>query len=842
MVGFAGHLMLDVKRLERDVVQTSADWYNLHQLSDKLFTFRAVSDESIQEWIDARDRFENSFGSMIQSGETWLLEDVTRENFEQMRAVWKLTKSKMDAGYSLFLDIKGSPLGKALLETSFSDLVDMASRFDVQSRIPRNMLWRIYRLQDQLTDYGVSEEVLTGLMGKVSEKMKGEARTLITLIVFITVGGALIVIAVAFILLRNRIRERMHAEEALRMSEKQFKGMFEHAGVGVAKTTPDGRFLLVNDRFEDIVGYDLETLLSTSFKDITHPEDIETNVAAVKDLVAGLRQNYVTEKRYVRADGKIVWATLTLVAVRDDDGNPEYLLAVIEDITKQKQVEHLLRENESLLNSIFVNVPVGLLIKNYNHIVERANDTYMGWYGFDADFMVGLRSDQIEDFQSAEEAEFMNAQEREVLDKGLTLSRQVDRLFADGKIHTVNITKFPIYDQQANITKVGSVSVDMTEQVQAREALIASQARLEEIIAIAPEAVITVGEDMNIQLFNKGAERIFGYEAEEVLGHPMEILLPQGMRQGHRRHINGFDKSSDTYRLMDQRDEISGLKKNGEEFPASASVSKLELAGEKIFTVMLHDITERKQAEAERQIALTEAEEANQAKSEFLAAMSHELRTPLNAILGFADIISHQYFGPLGETKYQEYAEDIHASGEHLLSLVNDLLDISTIEAGKASLRKEQLFSHEVVNESLHIVANQAAKNGIKLEKDTPPNLPAFFADRRAIRQILLNLLSNSLKHTPQGGKVTVSVGGSVKNETVIKISDTGSGIPENRLTDLTDPFIRAEVDPHKSVEGWGLGLAIAKSLIDLHEGDLDIESAVGKGTTVTVTLPNIGV
>ncbi len=252
---------------------------------------------------------------------------------------------------------------------------------------------------------------------------------------------------------------------------------------------------------------------------------------------------------------------------------------------------------------------------------------------------------------------------------------------------------------------------------------------------------------------------------------------------------------------------------------------------------MAIDITDRVQADEDRRLALVEAEQANQAKSEFLASMSHDLRTPLNAILGFADILSGQYFGPISE-KYQEYAQDIHSSGEHLLELVNEILDLSTIEAGKQSLVKEKLSTKEIVTECERIIEDEARSHGIDLVTKVPKDLPPLYADRRASKQILLNLLSNAVKFTPEGGKITVSVKASEKN-TTLKIADTGKGIPAEKLPILTDPFARADADPYLAEQGWGLGLTITKSLIDLHDGTLDIKSKVGKGTTVTVTLPN---
>jgi signal transduction histidine kinase len=233
-----------------------------------------------------------------------------------------------------------------------------------------------------------------------------------------------------------------------------------------------------------------------------------------------------------------------------------------------------------------------------------------------------------------------------------------------------------------------------------------------------------------------------------------------------------------------------------------------------------------------------QAKQANQAKSEFMALMSHDLRTPLNAILGFSELMRQQYLGPLGNRKYEEYAENIRTSAEHLLALVNDILDLSTIEAGKQSLTKEKFRAGEAVAECARIVAEEARLRGIKLVTRAPKKLPLLYADRRSVNKILLNLISNALKFTPSGGRITVSAAAS-KQKTVFKIADTGKGIPAKRLREITDPLGGAEYDPYLTGEGWGLGLTITKSLVAVHGGSLEIKSKIGKGTTVTVTLPN---
>ena len=246
----------------------------------------------------------------------------------------------------------------------------------------------------------------------------------------------------------------------------------------------------------------------------------------------------------------------------------------------------------------------------------------------------------------------------------------------------------------------------------------------------------------------------------------------------------------------------------------------------------------RRSAEAETQSAKVAAEKANLAKSDFLATMSHELRTPLNAISGFSEMLTGEFFGTLGSPKYKEYADDIHASSEHLLNLVNDILDLSAIEAGKQYLAKESLIVDDVIKDCSPMIDAAAKHKGITYAIDLPERIQPIQADRRALKQILLNILSNAVKFTPKGGRITLKATAS-NGHHVFEISDTGEGVPADKLPSLTDPFARAETNPHKSQEGTGLGLAIVKSLVELHDGELDLNSKLGEGMIVTVTLPS---
>ncbi len=233
----------------------------------------------------------------------------------------------------------------------------------------------------------------------------------------------------------------------------------------------------------------------------------------------------------------------------------------------------------------------------------------------------------------------------------------------------------------------------------------------------------------------------------------------------------------------------------------------------------------------------TRAETANRSKSEFLANMSHELRTPLNAIIGFSEVMQEQMFGPLGSNKYAEYSHDIHKSGQFLLDVINDILDMSKIEAGRMELELTSLSVPSIIEDIMRFVGPRAAEGHVDIILDMPKKCE-IVADKRALKQVFINLLSNAVKFTPEGGQVKVAISKSMDGAS-IEIADTGIGIPSNDIEKLGRPFEQVENQFTKSKGGSGLGLAISKSLVDLHNGTLTIASVVGVGTTVTVTLCN---
>ncbi len=403
------------------------------------------------------------------------------------------------------------------------------------------------------------------------------------------------------------------------------------------------------------------------------------------------------------------------------------------------------------------------------------------------------------------------------------------------------------------------IAVDITEQKSLAEKTIEADLRLRDAIETIPEAFVLWDADNRLVLCNSHFKRLHklpdsavkqgtSYETVIAVGSMPEIRtrLPNAQAPGART-FEAQLKDGSWLHISERRTKDGGYVSVG------TDITQIKLHEQKLvendlrLTANVIDL-QRSQAELERQAQLlaelaqkcadekTRAEEANQTKSKFLANMSHELRTPLNAIIGFSEVMGSGMFGALGSEKYQEYCNDIMTSGNYLLDVINDILDMSKIEAGRMKLDCEPLDLAQTLTESLRVVSGRADAKNLTVTADIEGVIP-IVADRRAMKQILVNLLSNAVKFTPDGGRVTVR--GRVHNGRVmLAIADTGIGIAPQALVKLGRPFEQVESQLTKSYHGSGLGLAIAKSLANLHGGSMKLRSQLGEGTIVFVRLP----
>jgi two-component system sensor histidine kinase/response regulator len=366
-----------------------------------------------------------------------------------------------------------------------------------------------------------------------------------------------------------------------------------------------------------------------------------------------------------------------------------------------------------------------------------------------------------------------------------------------------------------------------------------SEEQLRLIFNAALDAVITMNAEGLVTNWNSEAEKTFGWSSQEALGRRLsEIILPEQYREDHEQGLRLFIRTGEGARLR-QRTEITALHRDGHEFPVEVATSPVKFGGQWIFSTFMRDIAEGKRAQEELLNAKQAAEDANRSKSIFLANMSHELRTPLNAIIGYSEMLEEET-QELGKVTVVRDLQKIQSAGKHLVALINDLLDLSKIEAGKMGLHLEKFDVAQMIEEIASTLQPAVAKNSNTLQVDVAENAGEMRADLTKVRQILLNLLSNSCKFTDRG---TISL--KVDRRTIdhhdwlqFEVRDTGIGITAEQKENLFREFSQADTSIARKYGGTGLGLAISHRFSQIMRGTITVESQLGRGSTFTIRLP----
>jgi len=397
----------------------------------------------------------------------------------------------------------------------------------------------------------------------------------------------------------------------------------------------------------------------------------------------------------------------------------------------------------------------------------------------------------------------------------------------------------PVRSGDGRILSIVAEGREITTLMRAREALRGSEARLSAIVRGTLDGIVSVDGEQRIRLFNRGAERIFGYEPAEVLGRPLDLLIPESFREAHRGYVRAFGQSEEAARQMGERGEIVGRRKNGELFPAEASISKVTVEGGTIYSVVLRDITERRELERERarladvqRRARLDAEAATRARDEMLRVVSHDLRNPLAGILMGVRMLRRQ-LEP--DDPGLEILEGIDLAAERQGRLIRDLSDVASIEAGRLSIERRPHDLAPLLRAAILPFESIARSREVGLRWEDRGELPPVSVDRDRIVQVLTNLLDNALKVTPPGGDVCVEAVAAGEQARIV-VRDTGPGIPEAERELVFERFWRGAVT--KGDAGSGLGLAIAKGIVESHGGEIGVDSEPGRGSSFHFTLP----
>jgi PAS domain S-box-containing protein len=358
---------------------------------------------------------------------------------------------------------------------------------------------------------------------------------------------------------------------------------------------------------------------------------------------------------------------------------------------------------------------------------------------------------------------------------------------------------------------------------------------LRSILDTATDGVAVLDDSGAILSLNSSAEALFGFERHEVIGQNFITLFARESHAAAEEYLAGL-KTNGVRSVLNDGREVVGRAHQGGHIPIFMTLGRIGAPEDKRFCAVLRDLTQWKNAERELNEARREAERVSALKTDFLAKISHEVRTPLNAIIGFAEVMMEEQLGPLGNERYRDYLKDIHSSGGHVMSLVNDLLDLSKIEAGRMELTFGSVDANRVIAECVSIMQPQALRERVILRLSLAAKLPNLVADERSLRQIVLNILSNAVKFNQPGGQVIVSTALTESGDAVLRVRDTGIGMSEREVETALEPFRQIQTSRHTN--GTGLGLPLTKALVEANRAAFVIRSRKGEGTLVEVSFP----
>jgi two-component system cell cycle sensor histidine kinase PleC len=627
-------------------------------------------------------------------------------------------------------------------------------------------------------------------------------------------------------------RRELELQDANSEMRRILEAFFEYSPMAMLVKDTDRRYKAVNKALEKMYGVGAAQMIGR------RPEEALPNRAIVgrstdQRILDG--DNPVTlEHKFTADDGLERTVFITKFPIHDSHGGISAIGAIIMDTTQFTQVQKQLAENAQLLETTLRSIDQGFAVFDKDLRIIACNQRFFDLHNYPVEERrdgLTLRDmllyfARIGSFGTDNPE--MEVERRLALLSAPDRPEREERRQSDGSILDVRRTDLPSGGYVATFT-------DITEQKRAEHALRISEENFRNLVENS-EIGISIGRKAEFLFVNDAFARTFGYDNREdilKLGHYRYLLAPH-----EQERVLGYSRARIEGKPVPNIYEFEGVMRDGSSVWIQRTARLVNWNGEHVTLGTVADVTQRHKAEERLRAALNSAESANRAKSEFLAKMSHELRTPLNAIIGFSEVLGRETFGPLGHPRYNSYVEDIAVSGRHLLEMINDILDMSKIESGGYEINPVDSDLEALIAETVQVVRGQMEQQKLEFSQSIAPNIPALYADRRAVRQILLNLLSNAIKFTPPHGRIRIDARLNEQGGVSLSVTDSGIGIEEEDLDDVLQPFNQGS-NAHQTVQpGTGLGLPIVKSLVELHGGRLTIESKRGAGTIVTVEFP----
>ncbi len=617
---------------------------------------------------------------------------------------------------------------------------------------------------------------------------------------------------------QQRIAELQQANERLRKSEQPFRAIFEGAAIGIDIFDSNGRFIEINQKFCDILGYSWSELQGHSCLDLTHPDDIQLTLDNLEYICSGKGSSCSFEKRFINKEGNIVWTNLTVSPLPDPSGEINHLIAVVEDITARKQTEEALQTSERQLKAFLNNIPDIAWLKDKEQRYIAVNEELGRAFGFKPEDIVGKNDFEICPHHIAEK--FRN-DTIDVMKSGKQKYFETKLIDSKNNIRWFESIKNPIYDSQSQVIGTVGIARDITERKRIEEELRTSQEKYKTLFEILPIGVCITDNKGEIIESNLASEQILGLSVSSQIQDkydPKKLQLFN--KDGKIIAESGFPcvrALREKKTIKDQETLIVNYSDKSTWVSISAAPIPLENYGVAIVYV---DITDRKKAE--------------HMKDEFLAIASHELRTPLTSLIGALGLLGTGQLGTLTE-QGQKLLNFALLDTERLVCMVKNLLDLQSLKFSKNAINSRNCEIANLVDRAITLIGPIAEKAGINLSVTRITG--TIWADGDRILQVLTNLLENAIKFSPPQTTVCLSAQ-QQDNQILFKVKDRGRGIPSDKIESIFTPFEQVDVSDSRSHKGTGLGLAICRSIVEQHQGHIWVESTLGMGSTFCFTLP----
>jgi PAS domain S-box-containing protein len=633
-------------------------------------------------------------------------------------------------------------------------------------------------------------------------------------------------------------RRRLERENAERAAAAHFlASLVRSSEDAIISKSLDGTIRSWNSAAERLFGYTADEAIGQSITMLIPSDRVAEEGRIMARIVAGERVSHYDTVRLLK-NGETLDVSLTISPITDDAGNILGASKIVRDISEAKKAQRQLWESRELLRVTLGSIGDAVLTTDTDGCLTYLNavaESVTGWTQQDA---VGRQLDSV--------FRIVNEQTRHPVENPAT------RALREGVIvglanHTVLITKngnerpiddsaAPIKDAQGRVLGCVLIFRDITERRIVEQQVINDAARLAAVLNHVIDGIITIDENGIVEAFNPAAERLFGYRAADVIGKNIKLLMPEPFHDEHDGYLANYRKTGEA-KIIGIGREVTGRRQDGSTFPMELAVSEFSLSGQRYFTGIVRDITERKRTEKQVYDLLVELKGADRQKDEFLAVLAHELRGPLAPLSNMLEIMKRAE----GDGELVRHAhETMERQLRQLVRLVDDLLDVSRISSNKLELRLEDVELAPILHQAVEICRPLANDANHELNLAMPPGPVYVRADSVRLAQVFGNLLSNACKYTEPGGQILVSVERQ-GSDAVVKVKDTGVGIPADMLPRVFEMFTQVDRTFAPSQVGLGIGLSLVKRLVEMHGGSVSVTSdGLGKGSEFTVRLPII--